>query len=712
MNYAHRLEFGVAVPGDLEDPQAGPALARLAEELGYDLVSVSGAPGHADAWTLLSWIAATTSRIRLVAGGLSLAERDPAMLARAAASLDHLSGGRVELGLAGGDEPDRVAEAIDVVHALWNAGERGLARYDGTFYRLAGARKAAPAHEIPVTVRGSGADLLRVIGAKADGWSGTDGHLAASRIIDDAARAAGRAPREIRRVLEVDDGSTDLLPLIGTHGVGTIVLRTTDREALTRFAREVAPALRAAVDATVPHGSSGLPVRKAAALARRRNGIDYDAVPASLAEVIEPGDLAYYRFRSGYLRGGAPGIVLRAATPAQVADALAFARRHPGLPLSIRSAGHGISGRSTNDGGIVLDVSLLDGIEVVDEAHRRVRIGPGARWMDVAAALAPYGWALSSGDYGGVGVGGLATAGGIGFLGRAHGLTIDHLREVEIVLADGSLARAGDTENPDLFWAVRGAGANFGIVTSFEFEADEVGPVGFAQLISDASDPAGFLERWGRIVESSPRDLTSFLVLGPPRRGQPWVARTLSVVDSAEPETVLARLQPIADIAPLYGQQAQILPYAAVMANASADEHRARGEPISRSGLLDHITPEFAAAAARVLGSGGIFFFEIRSVGGAIADVSPCATAYAHRSANFQVVAMGTDDQVVDALWAQLTPFFDGLYLSFESSLRPGRIADAFPPRTLARLRDLKAKYDPDNVFRDNFNIRPGERTT
>ena len=107
-------------------------------------------------------------------------------------------------------------------------------------------------------------------------------------------------------------------------------------------------------------------------------------------------------------------------------------------------------------------------------SSRLVRIGPGARWMQVAAALGEHGWALSSGDYGGVGVGGLATAGGIGFLAREHGLTIDHLRAVEIVLADGSIVRADAENHADLFWAVRGAGANIGIVTSFEFEVDEV----------------------------------------------------------------------------------------------------------------------------------------------------------------------------------------------------------------------------------------------
>jgi FAD/FMN-containing dehydrogenase len=347
----------------------------------------------------------------------------------------------------------------------------------------------------------------------------------------------------------------------------------------------------------------------------------------------------------------------------------------------------------------------MNAIEILDEGSRRIRVQPGARWADVAAALEPYGWALSSGDYGGVGVGGLATAGGIGWLAREHGLTIDHLRSVEIVLADGSVVTANDAENADLFWAVRGAGANFGMVTSFEFEVDEVGPVGFAQLAFDATDTAGFLEGWGAAVEAAPRDLTSFLIMGPPSVGQPAVAQLMTVVDSDDPDTVLDRLQPLADLAPLLQQSVQILPYAAVMANASDTPHNGRGEPQSRSGLIEHITPEFARAAAAMLASGDVHFFQIRSVGGAVADVDPDATAYAHRSANFSVVALGARAETLDRLWGELYGHFTGLYLSFDTDQRAERLTDAFPEATLARLRLLKARFDPQNTFRDNFNI-------
>ncbi|MBB4689562.1 LLM class flavin-dependent oxidoreductase [Amycolatopsis jiangsuensis] len=728
MNYEHSLEFGLLLgAGD-----RAPEDAAVAEKLGYDLVMVSGAsdaPGL-HGLTLAGWVAARTSTIRVHAE-VPMSGPEPSMLARTVATLDRLSGGRAELAVeadaraTSAEAAGEVDETLDIVHALWNVGERGLARAGGRFHHVAGARKAAPIHDVPISIKGAQKPVLELAGRKADGWSsryvGVDALADGNRVVDGAACAAGRAPGEIRRIITVEghfgerdgeftgraaDWVQDLLPLVVEHGVGTVVLGTADVATVTKFAEDVIPSLRAAVDSALPHGAAGRPIRKSSALALRRAGIDYDHVPDELAAALEPGDFGYSRFGSGYLRGGAPGLVLRAATTDQVVAALAFARRHPALPLSRRSAGHGISGRSTNDGGIVIDVSLMNSIEILDESTRRVRIGPGARWMDVAAALHPHGWALSSGDYGGVGVGGLATAGGIGYLAREHGLTIDHVRAVEMVLADGSVVRASDTENTDLFWAVRGAGANFGIVTSFEFEVDEVGPIGYAELTHGTDDPPRFLQDWGRFVEDSPRDLTSFLIVVPFRPGQPPYALSRTVVDSADPDTVVARLQPLAELAPLYAQEATMTSYAALMANAG-EPVQSRGEPVSRSGLLRHITPEFAAAATRVLYSGGIHWFQIRSVGGAVSDVPADATAYANRAANFSVVVMGRDDDVVDTLWSELEPFFEGLYLSFDSSLRPGRITDAWPAPTLARLRALKAEYDRDGVFDDNFSLAP-----
>ncbi|MFJ4465896.1 FAD-binding oxidoreductase [Streptomyces sp. NPDC089424] len=452
------------------------------------------------------------------------------------------------------------------------------------------------------------------------------------------------------------------------------------------------------------------PRRPLAARARRRPGIDYESVPESLAaHAVEPGDPGYHGVKSTYLRGGSPGLVLRPGTPDEVADALAFARRHTHLPLGVRSAGHGISGRSTNKGGLVVDLRRMNGIQVLDPARRLVRIGPGATWKQVAAALHPHGWALGSGDYGGVGVGGLATAGGIGLLGRAHGLTIDHLRAVDMVLADGSKVRADADEHPDLFWAVRGAGANFGVATAFEFQADRVGQVGHAHLTFLTTDIAKALADFGEVAAEAPRDTTVFFITGRPRDGQ-WSFQLLGVVDDPDPEVVVERLTPFARIGLLARQQVVLTPYMGVMASAAdvgPEGQQGFGDPVSRSAFLPGLTAEFAQDAAELLRTGKVYFFELRAMGGAIADVPTGDTAFPHRASAFQVTAMGANRDAVNAVWDPLRHHFDGLYLSFETDRRPERLHDAFPPAVLDRLREIKRRYDPGNLFRDNFNIDP-----
>ena len=754
MNYGHSLIFGSFITAPAENPETAVALAQRSEAVGLDLVTLRDhpeQPDQLDAWTVLTWIAGQTGSVQLAANVLNLPLRDPAVLARAAVSLDLLSGGRLVLGLGAGQAQlwddwaalgvnkltpgqsiTALSEGIDVIRGMWDTTERQPLRYDGVYYHPSGAQRGpTPVHDIPIWLGASKPRALRLLGTKADGWfsspqmTGVDAYLASLATIDEAARAAGRDPREIRRLINIlgrfsDErdgfltGSSaqwveDLLPYVIAHGVSGFILVSSDVDQIARFGEEVAPALREHIQREAPEAIAGDRIRRASVLAKRRDGIAYDDLPGVLAEhAIEPGDTAYANVRSTYMRGGAPGLVLMVRNAQEVSEALSFARRHPHLPFGVRSGGHGLSGRSTNDGGIIINLSQMNGIEVIDKATRRIRVGPGARWMTVAEKLAPYGWALSSGDYGGVGVGGLATAGGVGFLAREQGLTIDHLRAVEMVLADGSIVRASETEHPDLFWAVRGAGANFGIVTSFEFEVGEVGNVGWAQLVLDASDPADVLEQWGRVVESSPRDLTTFIIISPPRRGLPPLAQVYGVVDSDQAETIIARLQPIADIAPMYDQRIVITTYATVMANASEEAvHHTQGEPAARSALVEHITPEFAAEAARLVLNGTSYFFQIRAVGGAVSDVAPDATAYAGRSANFSVVAFGSSRERLFSAWDKMAPHFNGLYLSFDSDTRPERINDAFPPATLSRLRELKARYDPDNVFRDNFNITP-----
>ncbi|MBB2948833.1 hypothetical protein FB565_008619 [Actinoplanes lutulentus] len=530
-----------------------------------------------------------------------------------------------------------------------------------------------------------------------------------------AAWLAGRT-ESIQIAIPRETGETHkkVSPAMAEKALDSLALLAGTRLITTALDAEIAPATTLDdVDRLIEKaGDRDRSRRPAAVRALRRDGIDYDDIPASLRKTaIEPGDPGYRGVRSTYLRGGSPGLVLRPANPAEVADALSFARRHRHVPLGIRSAGHGVSGRSTNDGGLVIDVSAMNEITVLDEHQRLVRIGPGATWKQVAAALDEHGWALGSGDYGGVGVGGLATAGGIGLLSRQHGLTIDRLRAVELTTADGTHVRASAQENPDLFWAVRGAGANFGVATAFEFEVEETDKVGWAQLVLVSPDIEQTLVEFGEVARAADRDTTVFLVTGPPRQGQS-VVQLYGLVDNPDPEIVVERLTPFAQTGLLAQQQVVLTSYAQVMAEAAdvgPNGHHGRGEPVTRSAFLPVLTPEFAQDAARLLRTGQVYFFQLRHMGGAIADTPAGETAFTHRTPEFQVTAMGGDRAALNNAWDRLAHHFDGLYLSFETDTRPERLTDAFPPPVLERLRGLKNDYDPTNLFRDNFNVKPRE---
>lgn len=679
-NYGHPIRFGVELLVGPGAPQGAVETAGVAEHLGYDTVAFTGRrdDAAADAWTLASWSAAGTRVVRVIPR-LDQAACPASVVARAAASLQLLSDGRAEVLLESGSEAeeiDALEDAVAVIRALLDTTHRSRVSHHGTHHRLAGA-EPGPAldREVPLWVAGSHTSSAALAGRVADGWmvdlDGVDqrGFADLNAVLDRAAAEVDRDPREIRRAVVVaGDERTDpaaLVSLVVEHGVSTFVLRIdsavdpdTVESQLRVFISEVAPAVLEGAERLLPAGAlSSRPLRRAEIRARRRDGVAYDDVPDDLAEtVVEPGDAGFATVRSTYLRGGNPGLVLRPTSAQQVASAIAFAREHRHLPLGIRSGGHGISGRS--------------------------------------------------GDYGGVGVGGLATAGGIGFLGRKHGLTIDHLRAVEMVLADGRVVRASETENSELFWASRGAGANFGVATAFEFVVDEVTEVGWAQLAFEARDPAAYLEAFGHVAIVAPRETTPFLILG---RG---VAQLMAMVDSTEPDVIIEQLQPFARIAPLVQQQVVIAPYASVMNMFPESPHSGRGEPVSRSASVREITPAFAAASADLINSGAAHWYQIRTVGGAVSDVAADATAYAHRDANFSLAVMGSNARQLDHWFEPVRRQSDGLYLSFESDSSSERIADAFPPATLERLRRLKSRLDPDNLFQDNFNVTPDTSRT
>jgi alkanesulfonate monooxygenase SsuD/methylene tetrahydromethanopterin reductase-like flavin-dependent oxidoreductase (luciferase family) len=275
-DYGHDLTFGTFITPQNRRPQDVVELAQLTERVGLDLVTFQDhpyQPAFVDTWTLLSWVAAQTERVRVAPNVLNLPLRPPAVVARAAASLDLLSGGRFELGLGGGAFWDAIeamggprrspretltalSEAIDVIRALWNVSEPGGVRLDGEHYRVWGAKRGPePAHDISIWVGAVKPRMLRLIGEKADGWLPSysymnDGDLErGNAIIDEAAATAGRDPREIIRLLNVgpDVATVDqLLPLAREYGVSTFILWADDQRTIEAWA-EVAPALREAV---------------------------------------------------------------------------------------------------------------------------------------------------------------------------------------------------------------------------------------------------------------------------------------------------------------------------------------------------------------------------------------------------------------------------------------------------------------------------------
>ena len=468
-DYGHELAFGTFLTPQNQRPEDVVALAQLTEAAGLDLATFQDHPYQSaflDTWTLLSWVAAQTETLRVAANVLNLPLRPPAVLARAAASLDLLSGGRVELGLGAGafwdaieamggprrtpgEAVDALSEAIDVIRGIWDTGQRGGVRVRGEHYTVKGAKRGpAPAHDIEIWLGAYKPRMLRLTGRKADGWLPSLSYLAqqdigaANRTIDEAALAAGRHPREIRRLLNITEADFD--QLLGArdrarlqhvhpgHGRPRARSSASARRSRPRCARPSRPRAprSGAPDRPGARRAGTRAAPRGHRLRRRPRRADARSSRATAAMTRSA--------RVTCARAGRASSCAR-RTRNEVAEALAYARAQD-VELAVRSGGHGISGRSTNDGGIVLDLGRLDEVTMLDGG--RVRLGPGARWGQVAQTLAPLGLGMSSGDYGDVGVGGLATAGGIGFLGRKHGLTLDHVTAAEVVLADGRLVRA------------------------------------------------------------------------------------------------------------------------------------------------------------------------------------------------------------------------------------------------------------------------------
>jgi FAD/FMN-containing dehydrogenase len=414
-----------------------------------------------------------------------------------------------------------------------------------------------------------------------------------------------------------------------------------------------------------------------------------------------------------------PVAIVRAADARDVAFTVLFARDND-LELAVRGGGHSLAGHGAVDGGIVLDLADMRGLHIDPDAQV-AWAQPGLTAGEFTEAAAAHGLATPFGDTGSVGIAGLTLGGGIGWLVRKYGLTIDALIGVEIVTADGRQLVANEHERPDLFWAVRGGGGNFGVVTRFQYRLYPVGMIfGGAVLLPPTAD---VLRGLVSAAAAAPRDLStiSFLVNAAPPL--PFVAPEhhfkpaliVMFVYDGEPEAGHAALEPIRRLATPLGELAAPMPYPGIYQLTA--EGAAPNASTMRSGFfatLDDETIETILSEMAAAPGAGMDFTQIRVLGGALADVPAEATAFAHRGATVAIslhAAHGEDRAVADAwinrYFGALAPKANGVYSNFLDDEGEARIRDAYPSATYERLADVKRRYDPSNLFRRNQNIRP-----
>ncbi len=419
-----------------------------------------------------------------------------------------------------------------------------------------------------------------------------------------------------------------------------------------------------------------------------------------------------------------PAIIVRPRTPRDVAAAVGFARSHE-LPLAIRGGGHSIAGHSTCEDGIVVDLAELRHVSV-DPALRLARVGGGALLGDLDRATQQHGLAVPAGQVSHTGVGGLTLGGGIGYLMRAHGLTIDSLQSAEVVTAAGEIVNASAEVNPDLFWALRGDGGNFGVVTEFEFALHEVGPLVYAGVLVFPFERAGEVLRASRdLMSEAPDELSihEILITVPSHDPFPPALQGRRAVFLV-PVHVGGEARARADLAPLrrLGPAFDLvgpMPYLALQSMIDHDNRAGLGH-YSRSHwlagledqLIDALVDRFAQAPSPLA------HVITARMGGAVSRVAADATAFRHRDAERLLWIIGywpdPDDDAaphrgwVDGVFDSAAPSSTGaVYVNGLEDEGPERIRAAYGEETFARLASLKKRWDPENVFRLNHNIPP-----
>ena len=450
-----------------------------------------------------------------------------------------------------------------------------------------------------------------------------------------------------------------------------------------------------------------------------------DAAIAALRDrvrgrTILPDDAEYDAARS-IVYGGIdprPAVIVRVADAADVAAVIGVARE-TGVELAVRSGGHSNAAHSTVDGGIVLDVRDLRDLEI-DVDARTAWAGAGLTAGDVSTALAEQGLALGFGDTGSVGIGGITLGGGVGYLVRKHGLTIDNLLAVEIVTADGRVRAVDETHEPDLFWALRGGGGNFGVATRFHYRVHALPGIvgGVLVLPATAETVAGFMAA----ADAAPDELSGIanVMNCPPMPFVPEEVHGSVVIfamlawsgDPARGDDALAPFRSLA--APLADMMGPS-PYTALFPPEDDSYHPTA---VARTMFMDRV----GAAEAQLIvdrlqaSDASLRAVQLRVLGGAMARVPADATAFAHRASRIMVnVAAFYEGEAdrpvreawVDGLAADLRQTDEGAYVNFLSDEGPDRIRAAYPGKTWDRLVSVKARYDPENLFRRNQNVPP-----
>ena len=426
-------------------------------------------------------------------------------------------------------------------------------------------------------------------------------------------------------------------------------------------------------------------------------------------EIVQPESPGYEVAATSYGVLGSPALVLRPTTTADVAAAILFACSED-LVISVRSGGHSMFG--TNDGGVVIDLSGIRDVEVLD--GNLVRVGSGAVWGDVANSLTPHGLAVSSGDTYSVGVGGLTLGGGVGWMVRQHGLAIDSLVEAEVVLASGDVVTTNTETEPDLFWALRGGGGNFGVVTRFTFQAHPLAGVVFGSIVFDPSALEQTLRGWRDAMRVAPEELNStFLAMPAMGPNLPASTSILVLYAGTDERAADAAIAPLLALPGVISSELSAKAYADVL----DEPHGPEGEVtmVDNNTFADDFNDELIGKLATAQAGMGAAVLMIRYLRGAFNRVEPDATAVAWRNAEVLIIsaaflppnASEAEQQRIHELWATLAAHTGGKYGNFTVRTGAETIGLMYPPATARRLKSIKGVYDPDNVFARNQNIVP-----